>query len=595
MSGMQAVAERPVQAVMPRIRLVAHTQKPFDLAVASARTCYAKHFVFQGRLGPAGERARTNLAAALPDHADALAVIGRLDTPHEQRLEFVAMVQADIPADQADTREAVAVFADLARQRADADARIADSIFEAGHHTPFQHPTFVFALEDVSRNVVESFFHNHTFYNSEQQSQRYVEMASARVHVPDSVAADAAASTAYEGAISAAWDAYHDLRQRLVASNIKVMTAIGRIKGQDEEAIRKEAEKKAQEMARYVIPVAAATQLYHTVSGIVLLRYARMCRANNVPAEAENVVQAMLDAVAQVDPEWIERIRQEPHDAANLPETLLAGATSGAPEAAAKDLLPPGEVSVLVRHTADAAALVEEAVREVTGSQRRGTDLLDAVLDPAAHAVWNDTLNTWDHSPVLRSLRHVHLTYRKRLSLTAHAQDQRHRLTPGTRPLLTTLLTANPDVYVPDIIADDEAARAVFDGAIQRLWSTMLELRDQHDIPAADCTYLLPNAAAFTFTQSGDLLSWIHKWRLRLCFNAQKEIFESSLEELRQAQSVMPELTRYIGPPCSFIAARVPADQQDSVDACCPEGPRWCGVKVWKNFDAGTGKPKRPY
>jgi hypothetical protein len=114
-------------------------------------------------------------------------------------------------------------------------------------------------------------------------------------------------------------------------------------------------------------------------------------------------------------------------------------------------------------------------------------------------------------------------------------------------------------------------------------------------IPAEDATYLLPNATNITFTQSGDLLSFIHKWRLRLCFNAQKEIFDASIAELREAQRVHPRLTRYIGPPCSFIAPRQPAHLQGSVEACCPEGDKWCGIKVWVNFDAHKGVPKRPY
>jgi hypothetical protein len=105
----------------------------------------------------------------------------------------------------------------------------------------------------------------------------------------------------------------------------------------------------------------------------------------------------------------------------------------------------------------------------------------------------------------------------------------------------------------------------------------------------------LPNATNVTYTQSGDLLSFVHKWRLRTCFNAQKEIFDASIAELRQAQAVHPELTRWLGPPCVFVAPRQPADRQHDPVACCPEGDKWCGVKVWLNFDAEKGVPKRPY
>src|SRR6202011_1851775 len=53
---------------------------------------------------------------------------------------------------------------------------IAQSIYKAGHHTTIQHATFQFVLDKVSRQVIWSFLHSHPFYNSEQVSQRYVEM-----------------------------------------------------------------------------------------------------------------------------------------------------------------------------------------------------------------------------------------------------------------------------------------------------------------------------------------------------------------------------------------------------------------------------------
>lgn len=582
----QATQEaREVRFVEPRVRLVAYTKDPFQLAVASARTCYAADFVFAGRLDKKGERSRLSLEEALPKHRAELAELGDLTTPHKRRIELVAHVQAHV--EDPDIRNAVAAFADLARQRADTDAKIAHSIYEAGHHTPFQHPTFVFALEDVSRDVVESFFHNHIFYNSEQQSQRYVEMKRADVYAPASVRNDPQALKVYEGAVRQAWEAYHALRERLVVPNHKVMGAIGKVKAQSEKESLKEAEKKSQEMARYVIPIAAATQLYHTVSGIVLLRYLRMCEASSAPAEARAVVEAMAAEVRKVDAAFIDQAGETPRPRAEHAEWTLAG---DAPLPA----LDSHVRSVLLHHTPDAPRLVAAAVREVTGSTLADGDLLAAVLDPGRNPVWNDTLNTWDHSPVLRGLRHVHYTFRKRLSLAAYAQDQRHRMTPGSRPQIHRLLTPAPDVHVPDIIAGDPDCKRIFDGTVKALWDAIATLRSR-GIPAEDAAYLLPNATNVTFHQSGDLLSFVHKWRLRLCFNAQKEIFDASLDELRQVQAVHPELTAWIGPPCSFVAAAQPPELQQSVEACCPEGPRWCGVKVWLNFDAAKGTPKRPY
>src|SRR5882724_1166685 len=53
---------------------------------------------------------------------------------------------------------------------------IGAATFYSGHHTVFQHAHFEFGLENVSRQFVWSFLHAHPFYNSEQQSQRYVRL-----------------------------------------------------------------------------------------------------------------------------------------------------------------------------------------------------------------------------------------------------------------------------------------------------------------------------------------------------------------------------------------------------------------------------------
>ena len=47
------------------------------------------------------------------------------------------------------------------------------------------------------------------------------------------------------------------------------------------------------------------------------------------------------------------------------------------------------------------------------------------------------TLNVGVHSPMMRALQHANFTFAKKISHTADSQDQRHRMVPGSRPLLT--------------------------------------------------------------------------------------------------------------------------------------------------------------
>ena len=56
--------------------------------------------------------------------------------------------------------------------------------YGGGHHTVFQHATFEFELSGVSRQLVWSVLHGFPFYNTEQQSQRYVKLGEPAAHVP---------------------------------------------------------------------------------------------------------------------------------------------------------------------------------------------------------------------------------------------------------------------------------------------------------------------------------------------------------------------------------------------------------------------------
>src|SRR5258708_13123585 len=95
--------------------------------------------------------------------------------------------------------------------RARRDA-IAQSIYKAGHHTTIQHATFQFVLDKVSRQVIWSFLHSHPYYNSEQVSQRYVEMKAENFTTP---ALREENIPLYRQPIQELMNAYHELSRLL--------------------------------------------------------------------------------------------------------------------------------------------------------------------------------------------------------------------------------------------------------------------------------------------------------------------------------------------------------------------------------------------
>src|ERR1700758_1716920 len=89
---------------------------------------------------------------------------------------------------------------------------IGAATFYSGHHTVYQHAHFEFGLENISRQFVWSFLHAHPFYNSEQQSQRYVRLDRAQAYIPpQSLFFDETSRQIYEHAIARAWNYYHEL------------------------------------------------------------------------------------------------------------------------------------------------------------------------------------------------------------------------------------------------------------------------------------------------------------------------------------------------------------------------------------------------
>jgi thymidylate synthase ThyX len=169
---------------------------------------------------------------------------------------------------------------------------------------------------------------------------------------------------------------------------------------------------------------------------------------------------------------------------------------------------------------------------------------------------------------------HPSYTFRKKLSHTADSQDQRHRMTPGSRPALTAYLSEEPDYVVPMLVPEVPAASGLYRETMEETWEAINALRAR-GVAGEHAAYLLPNAVAIRFTESADLLNLHHKFAMRLCYNAQEEIWRASLDEALQIREINPRIGPWLLPPCTLrhLAAVRPV---------CPEGERFCGVTVWR-------------
>lgn len=478
----------------------------------------------------------------------------------------------------------------LARQRRDA---IAVSTYKAGHHTTIQHATFQFVLDKVSRQFIWSFLHSHPFYNSEQVSQRYVEMKAGNYTVPSLSEENVAL---YNQAVTELMDAYHKLSALLeptVRAEYKRLFPVRNLEEKPPEGRAAPAaggrwvnaiKKRCQEVSRYVLPVATHAHLYHTISGLTLHRYHRLSRQFDVPEEQKVVIDKMVAAVNAHDPDFFKNIE----DPLPLEETLEFQALKDFDESTRCcwpkafiqefDRELDGLSSKLIDYKANAEKVLAQSVRSVLGAPGTAMsddDAIEWVLSPKKNPYLSESLNLNSMSKLTRTLVHPHFTFKKKISHTADSQDQRHRMTPASRPVLVRqVLWDEPDYIVPTLVRETPAALKFYQETMIRLWKHMAELIKRGESEES-VSYLLPNAFPIRFEESGDFLAFHHKWTHRLCYTAQEEIWQTSKEEVIQLKKLFPRLAQYLGAPCWM---RKEAD----VKPFCPEGDHFCGVTVWK-------------
>lgn len=502
----------------PTVRLVNAFNLPYDNSVATARTCYSPKVIYADEVGK--------------DEAS--------------------------------------------RLRRDSIAR---SIYLAGHHTTLQHATFQFVIEKVSRQTIWSFLHSHPFYNSEQVSQRYVSVSPSNFSVP---ILPEPCKDIYLQTIEFLMKGYQKLQDLLKPTVEKEFSKIFSFRNLEEKRWQSVIRKKCQEIARYILPVATHAHLYHTISGITLLRYLRICQIFDAPIEQKILVQKMVEEVQKWDPEFLKNA-EDPLPIEESPEyTFFSSSFSGSqsqPELFIQDFDDSllGYSSHLVDYKIHSEKVMASSVRNVLGLRNSELDddlAIDLVMNPAKNSTLSETLNLTHHSKCSRAMVHPHFTFRKKISHTADSQDQRHRTVPGSRPILSKHFSLRPDFITPKLIQINSTAQEFYSETISELWNRIsIVLNKGTELESA--LYLLPNAFPIRFEESGSLLDFHHKWVHRLCYTAQEEIWKNSVQEVSQVEKIFPALGKYLRAPCTLrqISGRKPF---------CPEGDRFCGVPVWK-------------
>jgi thymidylate synthase ThyX len=123
-------------------------------------------------------------------------------------------------------------------------------------------------------------------------------------------------------------------------------------------------------------------------------------------------------------------------------------------------------------------------------------------------------------------------------------------------------------------VSEVPEAKKLYRESMEKSWSAARRVK-QLGGAETDAHYLLPNALTVRFTESTDLLNLHHKHKMRLCYNAQEEIWRASMDEAEAVSAVNPRIGAFLQPPCTHRFGA-------GVTPYCPEGSRYCGVPVWK-------------
>ncbi len=459
--------------------------------------------------------------------------------------------------------------------------KIAESIYQAGHHTTLQHATFQFILEKVSRQFIWSFLHSHPFYNSEQVSQRYVEVKPGTFFIPP--IADKPRAI-YVNVMNRQMDVYHQLIELLWPDAECAYFEIFPARKASPEKWKGVIKKKVQEVARYILPVSTHAHLYHTVSGITLHRYNKLKDSFDTPYETKLVVNKMVEQVNQADPLFFKNIEDPIPLEQTLEFKLFNSFFKDGRDNYSSEFIKEfdqelgSRVSKLIDYKVNAESTMARSVRTVLGLTTRelsDEDAIKFVMDPSINPYYKESLNLTTFSKVARAMVHPHYTFKKKLSHTADSQDQRHRMTPGSRPILFAhFQTDEPDFMTPPLIKNNEKANDLYRKTMGFIWENINALTNMGVRPEF-ALYALPNAFPIRFEESGDLLNLHHKWTTRLCYTAQEEIWNMCLDEVRQVAEIHPQIAEYLLPPCGLRA-------RGNAKPICPEGDRYCGIPVWK-------------
>jgi flavin-dependent thymidylate synthase len=398
-------------------------------------------------------------------------------------------------------------------------------IFDMGHASVSEHAVFNLDISGLSRLAVEALEH-HRLASYTEKSQRYVRLEGAVV-VPAEICAIGLE------------EQYRALIERLTAAYLTLATQLAEHTRGEASATtkRREIESRANEDARYVLPLGAETQLGMTANARTLeLMIARF--SSHALAEVRDLGEALHAATAAVAPSLIRYTEPTPYFR-DTPAAVRAVAAELVPVASAAS----ADRTVVLRdytpdpdRTVAAALLFPHVPVPFVECVERTAAVSTSKLNHLFAAIYR-SMEMWDALP--RAFEMVNFTFELTVSAAAFAQLKRHRM--------ATMLPQDYDPRLgrtmPQAVeraGATEQYRAHLDAAEE------LYQRIAVKAPAA-AAYVLTNAHRRRVLMHLNARDLGHLGRLRCDHEAQWDIRALAEEMVGEARRVMPLAGAFYG------------------------------------------------
>lgn len=437
---------------------------------------------------------------------------------------------------------------------------------ESGHLSTRQHVYYLFGLEGVSRYFIHQVLHSFPYHNSDQQSQRYVEMDTGACVMPNDE---------FIEPMNKLLDGYERVRALLIpTARDFVLSRFPNRKGAKyQKDLKNESESKAQEIARYLLPLGTTANLFHSISALSLVRYYHLSQTYRCAPEAQAIIKTMVAAVCHIDPRFQEELKKplssslsfpyDPDDAyiqSQRTQEILGGKSAKLDE------------SYYLPET------LANAIRLTLGThfgKLNDVDAIALVLDPKSNKLLGDTLGSTVMDQLTQAINQVYLGATVRISHVSDSQLQRHRGFNHTQPLHLPIPKDLSGIYVPELLKYNPQALKIYLQVQERNLLSIQALRTR-GFAQNELAYLLTNATMFEKRISGPLLAWHHWLKIRTCLNAQEEIYQIAVQLAQELTKVHHMGDHFQKPaPCGV---RVRA----GLTPTCPEGKHYCGIPIWK-------------